>query len=358
MVVYLPNSLKVEMGGTTTKQNQNGVSPTTLSPRRKQGTEDVEPYSEYELLDWLPLSLRINTNESGDSIGEVESEWEWYFGNRFSWEKTGFKSDSNSYSIKSIAENSYSKNIAGKALYDYGSSEGYISLIPPDDGIAYSEFVKNTLQKVFDIDLNIEGRAPPSWLSDYTVPNEECIEEEIEEKKEQINELQEELESITRFKDLLYEIGDPLEEITREALRKVGFKVEDEIPGKRDGILQTSNTSFALEITGTTGGVKLSKCRQLDEWVENVTAESPEKDVSGLLIVNPEMDIPPEERDISIEPNVESYMKQRGDYKILTTIDLYGLVKDSIDGNLDREDIRGIFCQEDTLISTPEKTDD
>ncbi|MDL5360390.1 hypothetical protein [Halalkalicoccus sp. NIPERK01] len=356
MVVYLPDSLTVSMGNTTTKPKENNTA-TIASRGRSAGQKDkeVDPYDEYELLNWLPFSIKINTEESGKSVTVLKEEWEWYFGNRFVWDKIISHSTRNSsYKSETIAENSYSESIATKVTHRYGSSDGYAAFIPPDESLTYSDFVKDTLQYVFGMGTNIEGHAPPPWLSKYSLPNEGNIEDTIQEKKKEIKELEEELESLTKFKKLLYETHTNLEEVTRDALRKLGFTVDDEVPGKRDGILHTWDTQFVLEITGTTGGIKKSKARQLDDWVENVIAENPGDDISGLLIVNPEMERPPEERDVSLEPNVEAYLKRRGDYKVLTTIDLYHLVKSHLKDGVDRDDIEEIFYQEDTLLSPEE----
>ena len=110
-----------------------------------------------------------------------------------------------------------------------------------------------------------------------------------------------------------------------------------------------------LEITGTTGGIKLSKCRQLDEWVDNAVAESPQQSVSGLLIVNSEMSTAPGDRNLAVEPNVQKYMDKRGDYKILTTIDLYKLVKLEIEEEIGRKVLKQMLSQKDTLLTLPQQ---
>lgn len=356
MVVYLPESPLVEMGDSTTEKKKNRGSLSQQIPSRGQEEKEVEPYYEYELLDWLPFSLDINTDDSGQSVEQVNSRWKWYFGNQFYWDKLLSLSSPRSYSsydLEPIARNSYSENIAVSMVSS--SSAGYVALLPPTEKITYSDFVKNTLQNVFDIEVSVEGRAPPAWLSKYSLPNENEIKDSIQNKKNEIEELEEELESLTRFKRLLYETNTNLEEIVREALRELGFVVDGEVPGKRDGILRTTETDFVLEVTGTTGGIKQSKGRQLDDWVENVIAENPDKNISGLLIVNPEMGTSPEKRNISIEPNVKQYMQKRGDYKVFTTVDLYKLVESHLKEGVDKEDIESIFYQDNTLLSLPDE---
>lgn len=357
MVIYLSDSPVVNMGNTTTEKKKKNIARSQQLPQYKtQEEKEVEPYDEYEILDWLPFSVNINTDEAGESIVILDEKWKWYFGNYFNWDKLlNFPYKQSSYESEPLVENSYSESIAISVMSSYSSSNGFVALIPPTDNITYSDFVKNTLQNVFGFETNVEGRAPPAWLSEYSLPNEDNIEDSIQEKKGEIEELEKELESLTKFKKLLYETNTNLEEVAREALRELGFTVDGEVPGKRDGILRTSETDFALEITGTTGGIKLRKGRQLDDWVENVTAENPGDEISGLLIVNPEMGTPPDEREISIEPNVQNYMEQRGDYKVFTTLDLYRLMELNLKEGVDKDDVEEMFYQEDTLLSLPEE---
>jgi hypothetical protein len=63
----------------------------------------------------------------------------------------------------------------------------------------------------------------------------------------------------------------------------------------------------------------------------------------------------PDERDISIEPNVRKYMEQRGDYKVLSTVDLYHLVELNLKEDVDKGNIEEMFYQDDTLLSLPEE---
>ena len=295
--------------------------------------------------------MKIDTEESGKSVESISARWKWYFGNSFKWNKIISISGRTFEGIRNIAENSYGKTIATGID---GNQGGGIALIPHKENTTYPEFVKNTLQNVFRTESIVEDRAPPAWLSEYSLPKEEDIKDNIQEKKKEIEELEEELESLTKFKKLLYETSTNLEEVTREALRELGFTVDGEVPGKRDGVLHTDETLFALEITGTTGGIKKSKGRQLDDWVENVMLENPDETVSGLLIVNPKMGTPPDDRDVSIEPNVKKYMEQRGDYKVLSTVELYRLVKLNLKEGVDKAEIEEMFYQGNTLLSLPE----
>ncbi|SFF97612.1 hypothetical protein SAMN04488063_0996 [Halopelagius inordinatus] len=348
MVIYLPESPITEMGDTTTVRKDFSYS--SPSHQARAGSiPDPEPYCEYDLLRWLPCTIKATTDESGKSIDVFLPEWDWYFGTRFAWNKFLKVSRTAGYDKNTIAENSYGKIIS----IEMNKNGGSLKLIPPTDSITYSEFVRNTLENVFGVESNVEGRSPPSWVSDYSLPSEEDTKSSIERKESELTQLKEELESITKFKRLLYETHTNLEDVTKEALREIGFTVDGEVPGKRDGILHTSHTKFALEVTGTTGGIKLKKCRQLDEWVENAVVEFPNEDVSGLLIVNPEMNTSPDNREVSVEPNVEGYMKRRGDYKILTTPDLYRIVELCLEGKAEKDVIEEMFYQEDTLLELP-----
>lgn len=354
MVVYLPQSLTVDMGNETTQPKTSGSAPVFAQSSTEQQKE-TDPYREYNLLDWLPFDVVDKTEEDGSSVEVFDKNWEWYFGNSFSWNKMlNFKSKIG-YERKDIAGNSYGEIISPRLVRESEGFSGSLSLLPSKNNITYSDFVRGALHEVFEVEVSVEGHAPPGWLSEYSLPHEDSIESSIQQKKGEIEELEEDLESLTKFKKLLYETNTNLEEVTKDALRELGFMVDGEVPGKRDGILHTTELNFVLEITGTTGGIKKSKSRQLDDWVENVVAENPDKEVSGLLIVNSEMGTPPDERDVSIEPNVKRYMERRGDYKVLTTVDLYRLVRLNLKQDVRTEDIEAIFYQDDTLLSLPDE---
>ena len=358
MVVYLPKNPVVNMGNATTEKEKNkGSTAATPMPKgsiQNEKEDTVDPYTEYELLSWLPFSVSFDDSESGESVEGVHRAWKWYFGERFSWDMTiGGPGRDSSYTANSIARNSYGGDISISVTHEY-SGDGYVSLIPPKADMSYSDFVNKTLDEVFDVKSNVEGHSPPTWVSNCKLPNEERIEVEIEKKEEEIAELNEELDDITSFKRLLYEKDDPLEQIVQDSLQELGFRIENGIPGKRDGILHTSKIIFAVETTGTTGGIKLTKARQLDDYVENVTVEFPDEKVSGLLIVNPEMNTKPEKRDISVEPNVANYMDRRGNYKILTTIDLYEMIKLALSEGVDKDNLEQMFYQDETLLTRPD----
>jgi len=177
MVVYLPDSPVVKMGNTTTEKKKKTVARSQQLPQYKsQEEKEVEPYDEYELLDWLSFSVNINTDESGKSVNVVDRDWDWYFGNLFGWDKLINAGSPTRYETYSIAENSYGEQIATKVNRNRG---GFITLMPPDDNISYSGFVRYTLQNVFNIESNVEGRAPPAWLSEYSLPKEKDIEDSI-----------------------------------------------------------------------------------------------------------------------------------------------------------------------------------
>lgn len=344
MIVYLPKSPEVDMGKATTIRKDNKQLSQQVGLRKN---DNVEPYYKYHLLKWLPFGVSINTEECGESVELINEDWKWHFGSSFEWNKLITINNAVTYSENSIAKNSYGESISTRITKD----NGFIDLIPSDNSITYSEFVKQTLENVFDIECGVEGRSPPSWVSDYTLPNETDIERNIQIKKEKINKLEERLDSLTKYKHLLYETGYRLEDVVRDALRDLGFTVTDEVPGKRDGVLETSKTAFVLEITGTTGGIKKKKFRQLDDHVENVIEEEEYESVSGLVISNPFMDDDPDDRDIRIEPNVKHFIERRENYKVLTTVDLYRLIKLHQEQEIETDDIENILHQDNILLS-------
>ena len=228
-----------------------------------------------------------------------------------------------------------------------------MALVPPKSDSTYSDFVAKALRNIFGRENNIGDIAPPEWLSNYELPGEENIKNKISEKQTEIDSLEQELENLTGFKKLLYTYDDELENIVRDTFRQLGFTVEGEIPGGRDGILKTETADFVLEITGTGGGIKKKKVRQLDDHVESYIAENPEGEIKGLLIVNPDFTTDPDKRDIRIEPNVENYINRRGDYKVLTTPDLYQLIADHIKQEIDQSEVERLLSEGGIRINYP-----
>lgn len=248
-------------------------------------------------------------------------------------------------------ETKYTKTIVTREITNFEEWNGKIYLLPLLPDWSYKELVEEVIDKLTTPSSDPEE--PPEWLEDYTLPREEEVLEEISELRHEIEEKQDQLEGLQKFKELLYENGRALEESVLEAFRDMGFKVEGEVMSGRDGSIELEDARIVLEIYGTTSGVTLEKCRELDDWVEKSIAENSDKDAYGLLIVNPMREDKPPEREDAIPPNVIDYMDRRN-MRILQTVDLFRLLKGSRSGELTQADILDNLLGDEIIIELPD----
>mgnify|MGYP000457015235 CR=1 FL=1 len=302
---------------------------------------------------WLPGTIGIE-DEEGSSINpdSIEPEMSWYFsGSEFKWHlhfpvSTVGEKD---IEVQPLVTNNFNRatSIKIKSTTVDRVSPGEIYLIPLLDSWEFEDFAQNVLKKTLgEGGENNEGDQTPEWTSKYTLPNEERALQEIEQTKEKINKLeknlnskQKRLEDIREYKVLLYGGDSELEDVVPRVFREFGFDVEGEIPHGRDGLIEFENKNVVIETTGTTGGAKKEKARQLDDWVEELMYHNPNQDYVGMLVINPYRRTDPEDRDEYLHNHVENYMKQRG-YKVISTETLFNMFVDYKNGELDSEEIK------------------
>jgi hypothetical protein len=191
-----------------------------------------------------------------------------------------------------------------------------------------------------DVDLNTVGRQP-DWLGDYQAPREEELEAEIER-------LHRELAHAQAYKQLLWEQGDELEEIVYIALQDAGLTIEEEVPGRRDGAIDLADRKVMLEITGTTGGIKESKLRQLQTWVDN-NQNDYDEEITGLLVINHQRDRNPSERRVQLDEQREVYLDSRG-LQLITTPELFKMVTGISMGDISEDDVQAKLRSDEGII--------
>jgi prefoldin subunit 5 len=321
------------------------------------------------LLKWIKPELNLRY-ESGESVNpdSIDDEWQWYFDtDSIQWWAHLYSDDTTpdnsglKFSISSLVLNGYNRALAAQIDVSHsGKSRGSIFLVPLLENWSYQDFASNVFQRVI-LDKNpgeAEQESSPEWVENYSVPGEKRtqtnideLESEIEELKEQKREAEAELDELQKFKRLLYQNGDPLEDIVPETLRELGLSVEGELENDRDALIHLDSTHIAVETYGTTKGVKREKCRQLDDWVQQLMLDDEQEDIdyTGLLIVNPLRRKDPEDRNGFLTPNVEKFMNRRG-YQILTTPNLFELFVAHRRDEIDTEDIVELLEGDDTKI--------
>ncbi|RRJ28805.1 hypothetical protein EIK79_14900 [Halocatena pleomorpha] len=349
IIVCCPNHLKTN---TVSKYiNYNKISNKYLigPPSNRISPQFVE---EINLFDWLPFRMVLHEEIGGEYIRDIESGWEWHFNSSFTFAMRFLMKSDEDYTRHHIATNRSEESIA-VVIRHKEEDEGGVYLIPSKDNQTYSEFVRKTLGNVYGIDAGVGGRSPPEWLSECSLPGETNIEQTIAQHQTKIDDLKDELKTLEGYKNLLYEGDNQLERIVPKALRELGLTVGEEIPGKRDGIIETDETAFALEITGTTNEVGLDKARQLDNWVGNVLEEGDYESTDGLLIPNGSINDSPNDREDIVSSNAMKYIEQRG-YKILTTVDIYQLIEHDLEHGMDAQMVEDILHQDQIFLTLPD----
>lgn len=340
--------------------------PTTLSvqPSENQDWEPPESVSDDSMfagtpvlnfLNWLPFEIEAE-DSGGQSVDadSITDEWSWYFPDQFDWDLSflsgGGDAEGVRFRFESLVDNGYRQALAVKFTANQARGArttglapewGTIYLIPLLDGRGFQDFSYQVMDELYpDVDLNTVGRQP-DWLGDYQAPREEELEAEIER-------LQRKLAHAQAYKQLLWEQGDELEEIVYLALQDAGLTIEEEVPGRRDGAIDLVDRKVMLEITGTTGGIKESKLRQLQTWVD-YNQNDYDEEITGLLVINHQRDRNPSERRVQLDEQREAYLDSRG-LQLVTTPELFKIVTGIATGEISEDDVEAKLRSDEGIV--------
>ncbi|WP_135826910.1 hypothetical protein [Halorussus ruber] len=343
--------------------------PRTRYPNLLHVTEEDTKKVEQDLLSWLPFKVR-STEETGTSVNRssVSENWEWYFDSDFDWplfiEKINLTSDDAKHLFDTvhqhtIASTAFGEDIACRigitagtdiatALAENGEINdrkysGSLFLLPIRPNWRFKNVVRGVLSNLYGWSIDLEETAQPNWLDQHYLPRQKSI-------GNKIKELRQEYAELDKFRKLLYMDGEELEETVIQAFEYLGFETEDEISGKRDGLVHLSSKAFVLEIEGTTNDIGIKKCRQLDDWVENAQEEFKNTGVDGLLVANANRTLQPAERESCIAGNSQEFLEKRG-YKVIETPELFSLISKSQSGVVGQEEIEEAILDSDLFVT-------
>lgn len=217
---------------------------------------------------------------------------------------------------------------------------GSVIWLPTPTRQSSQEMIRGLLQHRYGVHLNA---SIPDWASLYKTPIQLVIEDQIEKRKaeladvtEKLGRLTADLDAASRFSRLLYEQGDPLEEIVREALRLLGAAVEDpRRRGHEDGRLQDPTGRQAmLEIKGLQGTLRARDLRELHQWIGDAVGDE-QWTGKGILVANTYCQQLPEKRG-DIAPNSD-FLKSLSAYGfiVMGTIDLFEAIVRQQSGDID-----------------------
>jgi len=277
---------------------------------------------------WLPITPTF-LDESGATIRLRDEDFAFYFAHvqrwsfcLFGWEERqpdfleAYMAEAGigwahylTPVVHPIAQNRYPRAIGftvkfnARKYHNTTSREsGYVIWLPPTTEISEFEAIDLLLRERYGV---LREETAPHWVEQYCLPDEmpvrnriEELESNIAELDEDLKQIREELEIVTRFKKLLYETGEgALEPVVLDALRELGADIElPKDKGKEDGRLTDPSGRIAtLEIKGRAGTLRVSDVRQAHQWVADSTAYEG-RESKGILIANLNRDKPPAKR--------------------------------------------------------------
>lgn len=231
-------------------------------------------------------------------------------------------------------------------LDEYGTNEllktsGRLLWFPSPTRCASDEAIRRLLTSV---GIGAES-PPPSWTADYLLPRHTDAAERVDSIAQRITDLGDELAQArreldveARFVHLLYEQGEPLEDVVHDALRELGADItRPETSGGNDGhLIEPAGRRGVLEIKGKSGVIGVRDMRQLRHWVTQAETDDPGTDFKGLFVANAHRDAPVDERSESYDINAAKLASRWG-LALITTTQLFQALRNDQKGELDRE---------------------
>jgi len=279
--------------------------------RARYGTTPWGYITNYE---WSPIPINLS-KETGQTIELVDKSFSHYFQFVKSWafcfdqlepETLFLENVTNFYGgkyyvrpvIEVIAKNRYEKPIAVRIGYtlhepvklsrtsmalarltDWDTpkysqeiqlTSGNIVLLPMTTEVNSREAINLLLEDLYQIQ---QVTLAPKEIDDILMPNEDLLKQEIGEKRVRIQSLLAEIErlekrkgELTKFKQLLYETGKPLEDICKLVLQELGCKTDAFI---EDFLLISGDKEAVIEVKGREGVIERKDGAQLSQNRKN-----------------------------------------------------------------------------------------
>lgn len=336
-----------------------------------------------KIRNYLPYQFGY-TEEKGGQIDIIDDEFSFYFDkvSQYDYYFTGkwdvhknankilgrifTKVNSHDTTIESrLAETRFHKAIGLAVSFSVSRSgsrrvpatSGPAIWLPSTDRISSTEAVELLLRERYGLRLKA---TPPDWLEEFVLPHEIPLCEKIEEVQKEIAELRDgledrrrELEVETRVKGILYERGQALEPLVRDALSSLGAEVTPaEEPGREDGrFTDPQGQQGMLEIKSSSSAIGIRDVRQLDQWVRDAIAEE-DWDGKGVLVASGWVDVQPEERAEQFASNAIRTAERFG-LALVSTDQVFSALQRDQEGDLDRERFWDAIMTTDGRVSLP-----
>jgi hypothetical protein len=357
--------------------------PDRLIGRRVDGSGPWDPRkrSDYFMPCWLGIE-----DDRGDSYRVLAEEWQPYFDHLSGWEwiasgsTSPYDHDPRSYlgpvtseatqiavQLEPLAETRFEKAVALKihlmAFRVVGATLGYLDVearggtpevvakaspiiwLPKPDRLPVAEAIDLILRERYGLG---QVTRLPEWALSYSLPDELEIQREIERLEEERRDVESRISDARQRaldaaspRALLFEKGkDALEPVVRDALRRLGGRVEDpEAEGIEDGLLFHGEDAAVIEIKGRKNQIKQDDVRQVVQWAADAKLRDGVS-YKAVIVGNPNCDLPIGDRGDPLAPNALQYA-ERGEVALVTTAQIYEALRQQQRGDFDE----GLFWE-------------
>lgn len=272
-------------------------------------------------------NIHPKKDDEGNFLGYEARSW--------AWDK---HSDAKVLAVAKVAK----KPIAGVL----GISKGSLIFLPQNKAepkmviaqlyaIGKSEYEKN-IEKIE------EYPSAPEWLVQYKSKQELSLEQKIESLTNELQQRRLEHKRFEKVDVLLFGTGTPLEDAVQKALEEMGCIVEKQEKGATiDLKAKMDSMKFAIEITGVDDKI-YKNSKKFGQILQYLPMK--EEDEKIVLLANTYKDVDIAER-ISRESFTKPVLKiaENNDFCVMTTMNLYFVWKDSLNGKSAKEILAEVF---------------
>lgn len=310
---------------------------------------------------WCPISIKAVVQE-GKVICMKDKSYEEYFKNFKGWQyyfvpdSLGIDELESNYEsrwkvtieLSPIATNKVNKPIAleliplfHKWASGWEADEGGWSFLPEKIGghlvllPVYDPYDTRSLIEVLLRQIKVfEKTSPPPWVSAIEIPGEASLRNEIATEKlslevieSKINGLEDSLDELQKYKELLYETGLTLQNRVESTLEGLGASIEPS-PASDEFIISVGGKKAVIEVKGVEDKIRK---RHLDQLVSDrdECSKLTSQDIKGILIGNAWRFFPLEQRGMPKKPIFTNSVVQRArnqDIGLISTVQLFNAV--------------------------------
>jgi hypothetical protein len=184
-----------------------------------------------------------------------------------------------------------------------------------------------------------------AWVSNYTFKNLKELNEMIEERRNNISDLEEEKSTLENQKKkyerirnvLLYHDGELLKEVCKEVLTELGLNIQDGKQGREDLIFVFRDKHYLIEVKGCEKSTNKGHIKQVGSHKTEYKHDN-EEDVKGILLINAWRKLPLEDRNTNdklIFPNEIMKLVKLSNIALMTTQQLFAAYCQNLEENFE-----------------------